>query len=73
MPLGAAIAGHALNWAWPLLASVPVQELLRLLADRSTGPSEEERRTGRSRFWARCAIWRESAGRPGWRPPMAIA
>jgi short subunit dehydrogenase-like uncharacterized protein len=51
MPLGAAIAGHALNWAWPLLASVPVQELLRLLADRSTGPSEEERRTGRSRFW----------------------
>ena len=23
----------------------------RRLADRSTGPSEEERRTGRSRFW----------------------
>jgi short subunit dehydrogenase-like uncharacterized protein len=51
MPLAAAIASRALNWARPLLASVPVQELLRRLADRSTGPSEEELRTGRSRFW----------------------
>ena len=51
MPLAAAIASRALNWARPLLASVPVQELLRWLADRSTGPSEEELRTGRSRFW----------------------
>jgi short subunit dehydrogenase-like uncharacterized protein len=51
MPLAAAIASRALNWARPFLASVPVQELLRRLADRSTGPSEEELRTGRSRFW----------------------
>ena len=51
MPLAAAIASRALNWARPLLASVPVQELLRRLADRSTGPSEGELRTGRSRFW----------------------
>ena len=42
---------RALNWARPLLASVPAQELLRRLADRSTGPSKEELRTERSRFW----------------------
>jgi short subunit dehydrogenase-like uncharacterized protein len=47
----AAIASHALNWARPLLASHPVQKVLRKLADRSTGPSEQELRTGRSRFW----------------------
>jgi len=51
MPLAAAVASRALNWARPLLAWAPVQEMLRRLADRSTGPSEEERRTGRSRFW----------------------
>jgi short subunit dehydrogenase-like uncharacterized protein len=37
--------------ARPLLSSAPVQNVLRRLADRSTGPSEEELRTGRSRFW----------------------
>src|ERR1700722_19687279 len=47
----AAIAGRALNWARPVLASAPVQKVLRQLADRSTGPSEEELRAGRSRFW----------------------
>ena len=51
MPLATAIASRALNWARPLLAWAPVQELLRRIANRSTGPSEEERRTGRSRFW----------------------
>jgi short subunit dehydrogenase-like uncharacterized protein len=51
MPLAAAIASRALTWARPLLAWAPVQELLRRLANRSTGPSEEERRTERSRFW----------------------
>jgi short subunit dehydrogenase-like uncharacterized protein len=51
MPLGAAIASRALDWARPLLACVSVQELLRWLAGRSTGTSEEELRTGRSRFW----------------------
>ena len=35
-----------MNFAW-----APVQKVLRRLADRSTGPSEEELRTGRSRFW----------------------
>jgi short subunit dehydrogenase-like uncharacterized protein len=40
-----------LNWARPVLASAPVQKVLRRLADRSTGPSEEELRAGRSRFW----------------------
>jgi len=34
-----------------LLAWAPVQKVLRRVADRSTGPSEEELRTGRSRFW----------------------
>jgi short subunit dehydrogenase-like uncharacterized protein len=51
MPPAAAIAGRALNWARPVLASAPVQKVLRRLADRSTGPSEEELRAGRSRFW----------------------
>jgi short subunit dehydrogenase-like uncharacterized protein len=51
MPPAAAIAIRALNWARPLLAWAPAQSLLRRLADRSPGPSEEELRTGRSRFW----------------------
>ena len=51
VPPAAAIASHALNWARPLLAWAPVQKVLCGLADRSTGPSEEELRTGRSRFW----------------------
>jgi short subunit dehydrogenase-like uncharacterized protein len=51
MPLAAAIASSALNWARPMLAWAPVQELLRRIANRSTGPSEEELDTGRSRFW----------------------
>jgi short subunit dehydrogenase-like uncharacterized protein len=51
MPLAAALASRALNWARPMLAWAPVQELLRRIANRSTGPSEEELRTGRSRFW----------------------
>jgi short subunit dehydrogenase-like uncharacterized protein len=42
MPSAAAIGGRALNWARPVLASAPVQKVLRRLADRSTGPSEEE-------------------------------
>jgi short subunit dehydrogenase-like uncharacterized protein len=49
----AAVIASALNWARPLLAWAPVQKLLRRLADRSTGPSEEELRTGRSRFWSK--------------------
>jgi short subunit dehydrogenase-like uncharacterized protein len=51
MPLAAALASRALNWARPMLAWAPVQELLRRIANRSTGPSEEELRTGRSSFW----------------------
>ena len=51
MPRAMAIPGRALDWARPLLAWAPVQKLLRRLADRSTGPSEEELRTQRSRFW----------------------
>ena len=51
VPLAAAIAGRALDWARPLLASGPIQILLRRLADRSSGPSEAERRSGRARFW----------------------
>jgi short subunit dehydrogenase-like uncharacterized protein len=49
----AAVIASALNWARPLLAWATVQKLLRRLADRSTGPSEEELRTGRSRFWSK--------------------
>jgi short subunit dehydrogenase-like uncharacterized protein len=51
VPPAAAIAVRALDWARPVLAWEPVQLLLRRLADRSSGPSEAERRTGRARFW----------------------
>jgi short subunit dehydrogenase-like uncharacterized protein len=51
VPRAAAVAGRGLDWARPLLASARVQSLLRRLADRCSGPSEEERRTGRARFW----------------------
>jgi short subunit dehydrogenase-like uncharacterized protein len=50
-PLVVAVAGRALDWARPLLASAPAQSLLRTLADRSRGPSESERRSGSARFW----------------------
>ena len=51
MPLAAAIASSALNWVQPVLALAPAQALLSWLANLSSGPSEEELRTGRSRFW----------------------
>jgi short subunit dehydrogenase-like uncharacterized protein len=51
VPLAAAWAGRALDWARPLLGSAGVQSLLRRLADRSRGPSEAERRAGSARFW----------------------
>jgi len=51
VPRAAAIAGRALNWLRPLLASEPGQMLLRRLANRASGPSEEQLRTGRSRLW----------------------
>ncbi len=50
-PFAVAMAGRALDWARPLLASAPVQCVLRGLADRVSGPSEAERRTGSARFW----------------------
>jgi short subunit dehydrogenase-like uncharacterized protein len=49
MPLAAALASRTLDWARPFLAWTPVQKLLRRLADRSTGPSNEDLRTERSR------------------------
>ena len=52
VPFAIAIAGPALNWLRPLLASVPGQKLLRQLAKRSRGPNEQELRTGRCRLWA---------------------
>ena len=51
VPRAAAIASRALNWARPLLASAPSQTLLHRLANRASGPSEEQLRTGRSRLW----------------------
>ena len=51
VPRAAAIAGRALNWVRPLLASAPGQTLLHRLANRASGPSEEQLRTGRSRLW----------------------
>jgi short subunit dehydrogenase-like uncharacterized protein len=51
VPLAVAIVSRALDWARPLLARESVQVLLRRLADRANGPSEEEWRTGSPRFW----------------------
>jgi short subunit dehydrogenase-like uncharacterized protein len=52
VPRAEAIASRALNWVRPLLASAPGQRLLTRLANRASGPSEEQLRTGRSRLWA---------------------
>jgi short subunit dehydrogenase-like uncharacterized protein len=51
VPRAAAIASRALNWVRPFLASTPGQMLLTWLANRASGPSEEQLRTGRSRLW----------------------
>jgi short subunit dehydrogenase-like uncharacterized protein len=51
VPRTAAIARRALNWVRPLLASAPGQTLLQWLANRASGPSEEQLRSGRSRLW----------------------
>jgi short subunit dehydrogenase-like uncharacterized protein len=51
VPRAAAISSRALNWVRPLLKSAPGQTLLRRLANRASGPSEEQLRTGRSRLW----------------------
>ena len=51
VPRAAAIASRALNWVRPLLASAPGQVLLHRLANRTSGPSEEQLRTRRCRLW----------------------
>ena len=51
VPRATAYASRALNWLRPLLASAPGQVLLHRLANRISGPSEEQLRTGRSRLW----------------------
>jgi short subunit dehydrogenase-like uncharacterized protein len=53
-PFAVAMAGRALDWVRPVLASAPAQSLLRRLADRVSGPSEAARRTG-SAFLGRSA------------------
>ena len=50
VPFAIAIAGPALNWVRPLLASAPGQRVLHQLAKRSRGPNEKELRMGRSRL-----------------------
>jgi short subunit dehydrogenase-like uncharacterized protein len=51
VPRAAVIASRALNWVRPLLASAPGQTLLYRLANRASGPSEEQLAAGRSRLW----------------------
>jgi short subunit dehydrogenase-like uncharacterized protein len=51
VPWGAAFGMRLLDLARPLFASAPGQKLLRRIADRSTGPSEQELRTTRVRLW----------------------
>ena len=72
VPFAIAIAGPALNWVRPLLASAPGQKVLHQLAKRSRGPNEKELRMGDPACGARCAMRRGKSGRRGWRPPMDI-
>jgi short subunit dehydrogenase-like uncharacterized protein len=51
VPRAAAISSRALDWVRPLLKSALGQSLLRRLANRASGPSEEQLRIGRSRLW----------------------
>jgi short subunit dehydrogenase-like uncharacterized protein len=51
VPRAAMIAGRAFNWVRPLLASAPGQTLLTQFANRASGPSQAQLRTGRSRLW----------------------
>ena len=57
VPRAAAIASRALNWVRPLLASAPSQMLLHRLANRASGPSEEQLRTGKIPSVGRGAQW----------------
>ena len=52
VPRAAVIASRVLNFVRPLLKSAPGQTLLTQLANRASGPSDEQLRTGRSRLWA---------------------
>ena len=56
VPRTAAIASRALNWIRPLLASGPGQALLQWLANRASGPSAEQLRSGRSRLWGEVCV-----------------
>jgi short subunit dehydrogenase-like uncharacterized protein len=51
VPSGAAFGMRLLDLARPLFASAAGQRFLRRIADRSTGPSEQELRTTRVRLW----------------------
>jgi short subunit dehydrogenase-like uncharacterized protein len=51
VPRAAVIASRALNLVRPLLASAPGQTLLYRLANRASGPSEEQLPTRRCRLW----------------------
>jgi short subunit dehydrogenase-like uncharacterized protein len=51
VPRAAVIASRALDWVRPLLASAPGQTLLTRLANRASGPSEEQLATGGARLW----------------------
>src|SRR5262249_56048769 len=67
VPRAVAISSRALNWVRPLLKSALGQTLLRRLANRASGPSEEQLRTGRSRLWG------EVRDAPSERPPAHFA
>lgn len=51
VPRAAAIVSRAFDWLRPLLASTPGQTLLHRLANRASGPSKDQLRTGTSRLW----------------------
>src|SRR5215469_3700566 len=71
VPRATAIASRALNWVRPLLKSAPGQALLHRLANRTSGPSEEQLRSGRSRLWGEVRNGQASCAQRSWRRPTA--
>src|SRR5215469_120215 len=67
VPRAAAISSRAFNWVRPLLKSAPGQTLLRRLANRASGPSEEQLRipsVGRGTQYGRRAPYSEAGDCP---------
>ena len=73
VPFAVAIAGPALNWARPLLASAPGQAVLQQLANLVPDLVKTSWARGGPACGARCVMLRGFGGRRGWRPLTGTA